>query len=265
MALYDITSQDAGLPLFKFLGGNKTKSLITDYTVSIGDPVKMADDARKIQEEGFQFIKVKLGISGKKDIERIRVIRQAVGSDIPLRIDANQGWDTQEAIETLGSLSQFNIQFCEEPVARWNYMDLPKIKKASLIPIMADESCCDHHDAKRLIDIAACDYFNVKLGKSAGIFNALKIIQLAEKNGIKIQIGGFLESRLGFSASAHLALANENIVYFDFDTPLMLLEDHVVDGISYSPVGVVSVPDKPGLGAAISETHLKKLEQVVIK
>jgi L-Ala-D/L-Glu epimerase len=265
IALYDITSQDAGLPLFAFLGGNKNKSLITDYTVSIGDPVKMADDARKIQEEGFQFIKVKLGNSGKKDIERIRVIRQAVGSDIPLRIDANQGWDTQEAIETLGSLSQFNIQFCEEPVARWNYMDLPKIKKASLIPIMADESCCDHHDAKRLIDIAACDYFNVKLGKSAGIFNALKIIQLAEKNGVKIQIGGFLESRLGFSASAHLALANENIVYFDFDTPLMLLEDHVVDGISYSPVGVVSVPDKPGLGAAISETHLKKLEQVVIK
>lgn len=265
IALYDIASQNADLPLFSFLGGKKYKSLITDYTVSIGTPQKMADDARKIKEKGFQIIKVKLGYSGTRDIESIRFIREAVGPEIPLRIDANQGWSTEEAIETLIALSPYNIQFCEEPVPRWNFMDLPKIKKLSPIPIMADESCCDHHDAKRLIDISACDYFNVKLGKSSGIFNALKIIKLAEQAGIKIQVGGFLESRLGFTASAHLALTSENIVFCDFDTPLMLVEDPVTGGITYDSMGVVELPEKNGLGASIDENYLKGLAGAVLK
>jgi L-alanine-DL-glutamate epimerase-like enolase superfamily enzyme len=194
IALYDIASQEAGLPLFSFLGGKNEKVLVTDYTVSIGDPQKMAKDAIRIKENGFQIIKVKLGHTGSKDVERVSLIRKAIGPELALRIDANQGWGTEEAIETLIALSPFKIQFCEEPVPRWNYMDLPRIKKQSPVPIMADESCCDHHDAKRLIDLAACDYFNVKLGKSSGIFNALKILTLAKQAGIKIQVGGFLES-----------------------------------------------------------------------
>ncbi|MBA4322770.1 MAG: dipeptide epimerase, partial [Odoribacter sp.] len=163
------------------------------------------------------------------------------------------------------ALSHYNIQFCEEPIPKWNFMELPRIKTLSPIPIMADESCCDHHDAKRLIDIAACDYFNVKLGKSSGIFDALKIVHLAEQAGIKIQVGGFLESRLGFTASAHFALTSENIVYCDFDTPLMFMEDPVAGGITYGPKGAVTVPDKPGLGASVDENYLKHLACALIK
>ena len=85
---------------------------------------------------------------------------------------------------------------------------------------MADESCCDEHDAKRLYDLNACDYFNVKLGKSSGIFGAEKIIAIAEQHDIKIQIGGFLESRVGFTAAAHVALSSDTIIHCDFDTPL---------------------------------------------
>ena len=265
IALYDLASQQAGLPLYAFLGGKNNKQLITDYTVSIGDPQKMAYDARKIKENGFQIIKVKLGSSGKEDIDRIRLIRDAVGHEIPVRIDANHGWNTEEAIETLIALSAYNIQFCEEPIARWNFMDLPKIKRLSPIPIMADESCCDHNDARRLIDIEACDFFNVKLGKSSGIFNALKIVKLTEQAGIKIQVGGFLESRLGFTASAHLALTSENIIYCDFDTPLMFVEDPVVGGISYESNGIVTIPEEPGLGATIDNNYLKQLTSSVIK
>ncbi|MFI5220184.1 MAG: mandelate racemase/muconate lactonizing enzyme family protein, partial [Bacteroidia bacterium] len=156
------------------------------------------------------------------------------------------------------------IQFCEEPIPRWNFMELSEVRKRSLIPIMADESCCDHHDAKRLIDIAACDYFNVKLGKSSGIFKAQKIIHLAGQAGIKMQVGGFLESRLGFTASAHLALTSDSIIHYDFDTPLMFTEDPVSGGITYSNKGVVTVPDKPGLGAAIDEKYLQRLPKEII-
>src|SRR6185436_20431106 len=113
--------------------------------------------------------------------ERIRAIRAAVGNEIPLRIDANQGWKVNEAIETLNALKEFDIQHCEEPIARWKFMKLRKVRKNSPIPIMADESCGDHHDAKRLIDLDACDMINVKLGKSSGLTNAKKIIALAEK------------------------------------------------------------------------------------
>lgn len=263
MALYDIAAQNAGLPLYSFLGGKKNKEIITDYTVSIDNPTKMAADAAKIKDNGFQVIKVKLG-HGEDDVERIRMIRDAVGMDIPIRIDANQGWDKESSIKILRQLAPFNIQHCEEPIPRWDFMNLPYIRKNSPIKIMADESCCDHHDAQRLIDLQACDYFNLKLGKSGGIFKALKIIQLAEMNGIKIQVGGFLESRLAFTAAAHLSLVSDAITYYDFDTPLMFVDDPVSGGITYDSKGVVTVPGQPGLGAKIEAGYLKKLNKVIL-
>jgi L-alanine-DL-glutamate epimerase-like enolase superfamily enzyme len=258
IALHDIAAQIAGMPLYAWLGGRNNKTLITDYTVSLGDKEKMAGDARKIKAAGFQVIKVKLGDSAEKDIERIRLIREAIGMEIPIRMDANQGWDAESAAIVLKELYPFNIQFCEEPIPRWDFMQLPLLRTESSIPVMADESCFDHHDAKRLIDLSACKYFNVKLGKSSGIFKALKIIQLAEKAGITLQIGGFLESRLGFTASAHLALVSDTIQFCDFDTPLMFEEDPVVGGIVYSDNGKVTVPETPGLGATIHNDFLKK-------
>jgi len=265
MALYDIAAQNAGLPLYRFLGGKNDKTIETDYTVSLGEKNAMAEDAVQIINRGFQVIKVKVGGQKETDIERIKLIRETIGPEIPLRLDANQGWNTSDTIEILNAVADCNIQLCEEPIPRWNFMELPEIRKQSPIPIMADESCCDHHDAKRLIDLEACELFNIKLGKSAGIYTALKIIQLAEKAGIKIQIGGFLESRLGFTASAHLALTSENIVYFDFDTPLMLIDDPVIGGIQYLENGKIQIPETPGLGATIDPDFLKPLRKVVIK
>jgi L-alanine-DL-glutamate epimerase-like enolase superfamily enzyme len=265
MALYDLASQQAKLPLYAFLGGKNDKNLITDYTVSLGDKQKMVKDALQIKEDGFQAIKVKLGESFEKDVERIRLIREAVGMEIPMRIDANQGWDTATAIATLKALGPFNIQHCEEPIPRWNFMELSLVRRQSPIPIMADESCSDHHDAKRLIDLHACDQLNIKLGKSSGIFNALKIIKLSEQAGIHLQVGGFLESRLAFTAAAHLALSSDSIVYCDFDTPLMFTEDPVSGGITYDNHGVITVPESIGLGAWIDEGYLKKLKGIEIK
>lgn len=264
MALHDIAAQNAGLPLYKFLGGKNNKVLTTDMTVSIGEPGKMAADALKFMNEGFPVIKVKLGQAKDKDIERIKAIRNAIGMDIPLRIDANQGWKVNTAIETLNALARFNIQHCEEPIARWNFMKLGKVRKNTPIPIMADESCCDHHDAKRLIDLNACDYLNVKLGKSSGIVKAKKIIRIAEKAEIKMQVGAFMESRLGITAAAHLALTSKEIIYCDFDTPLMFTEDPVTGGIIYKEDGVMEIPETPGLGASIEGDWLEKAEKIII-
>lgn len=265
IALYDIASQHAGLPLYAFLGGNTKKKLITDYTISIGSVDKMRADAQKIKDNGFQIIKVKLGGDPVLDIARMRAIREQVGDEMTIRVDANQGWNEDSARQVLNAIAPLNIQHCEEPIPRWDFMSLSALRKKSPVLIMADESCCDHHDAKRLIDLGACDYFNVKLSKSAGIYKALKIIKLAESADIKVQIGGFLESRLGFTASAHLALSSDHIIYYDFDTPLMFIEDPVAGGITYDHTGVVTVPETIGLGACMDEGYLKRLKKVVVK
>ncbi len=264
MALYDIVAQHAGVPLYRYLGGKKGKEIQIDYTVSIGDPQKMVKDALSIVKRGFRIIKVKLGESKETDVERIRLIREAIGLEIPLRIDANQGWSVDSAIEILREMQPYNIQLCEEPVARWAFMELPRIRRESPIPIMADESCCNHHDAARLLQLGACDMFNIKLGKSGGIYDALKIINIAEQSNTVTQIGGFLESRLAFTASAHLALASDIIQYYDFDTPLMFVEDPVVGGIKYGPHGEITVPEVPGLGAKMDDAYLQSLESVTV-
>lgn len=264
IALYDIASQHAKVPLYKFLGGENNKTIITDYTVSIGDPLTMAAAAVKIKEQGYPAIKIKLGKDGKTDVERVKAIRKAVGDEIPLRIDANQGWKVKEAIETLKALAVFDIQHCEEPIARWKFMKLRKVKNNSPIPIMADESCGDDHDAERLIELNACDYFNIKLGKSGGIFKALKIVKLAEAAGIHLQVGAMIESRLAMTAFAHFALSSPLIEHFDFDTALMFSEDPVTGGIIYEKNGVVKVPEAIGLGAIIDESWLKKMQKTVV-
>ena len=264
MALYDIASQNAGLPLYKFLGGSNDKTIITDYTVSIGDPQKMAADAVKIKAEGYPAIKIKLGNNGEVDVVRIKTIREAVGNEIPLRIDANQGWSVDEAIQTLQALGKYDIQHCEEPIARWSFMQLPRVKRESPIPIMADECCGDDHDAERLIQLNACDYFNIKLGKSGGIFKALKMVKLAAQANIHLQVGAMLESRLAMTAFAHFSLCNPMIEHFDFDTCLMFSEDPVSGGIIYEKNGVVKVPEVAGLGATVEKSWLNKLEKVII-
>ncbi len=262
IASLDASAQEAGMPLYKYLGGKKNKKIITDYTVSLANPEQMAADALLIKENGFKIIKVKLGTTFIEDVERIKAIRTAIGKKIDLRIDANQGWNAQTAISILNALHKYNIQYCEEPIARWDHVNLKKVKNKSRIPVMADESCCDHHDAARLISEKSCHMFNLKLGKSSGITNALKIIRLAEKAGMHMQVGGFMESKIGMTANAHLALTSKNIRYYDFDTPLMFAEDPVTCGIEYKENGLVEVPETPGLGASISEERLKKLEHV---
>ena len=261
IALHDIAAQHAGIPIYQFLGGKKNKVLETDMTVSIGDPQKMKEDALRFKKEGFPAIKVKLGGSKEEDIARIKAIREAIGREHPLRIDANQGWKTADyAIEVLQALGEFNIEHCEEPISRYRFMELSKVSAASPIPIMADESCGDEWDAERLIQLKACQQFNIKLGKSSGFFKGKKIAELGAAAGMQMQVGGFMESRLGMTAAAHLALSNDHIHHCDFDTPLMFTEDPVIGGISYLQNGVIDVPEVPGLGAVIDDSYLKEAE-----
>lgn len=265
MALYDLKAKYCRMPLYRFLGGSNTKVMETDMTVGLGDPQKMAKEAYSFIEEGFTNIKIKLGGTTTEDVARISAIREAIGADIPLRIDANQAWTVDTAITTLSALESFDIEHCEAPIPRWNAHQLASVRAKSPIPIMADESLFNQHDAVRLIQWNSVDYFNIKLSKSGGIRNGTRIASLAQSAGIQCQVGCFSETRLGISALAHFSLAYANIIHFDMDSPLMLAQDPVVEGISYSEGGTIKVPDHPGIGADIDPTYLHQLPKQLIQ
>lgn len=259
LALYDLAAKQAGLPLYALLGGEK-RTFWTDDTIGINPPEVMAQAALDVVQRGFPAVKVKLGTNHDDDIARIRAIRSAVGSDIPLRIDANQGWDLLTAVQTLRDLAPFGIQYCEQPVAHWNVDGLRQVRAASPIPIMADESLFDHHDAYRLAGLGACDYFNIKLAKCGGIHTALKIDAIAEGAGIRCMLGCMWETRLALSAAAHLVSARPNIAFADLDGHTGHAEDPISGGITYDG-GLIHLPDTPGHGAGIEPGILERLDR----
>ena len=263
MALYDIAARHANKPLYKFLGGSK-KEIETDLTIGIDTPAAMANTAIAYKAKGVRIIKIKLGKKGEEDIERVKQIRLAVGEDILLRIDANQGWNFETAVTVLQKIEKYNIQFCEQPMRHWEDENLPALRKLSPVKIMADESVFDHHDAKRLLKAGACDYVNIKFSKSGGILEATKINAVCEEHQIPCMMGGMLESRIALSAAAHFVLAHPNIIFYDMDTCLIGHKiDPVKGGLQYNGF-IPAVSDTPGIGADADDEFLKKLEQIVI-
>jgi L-alanine-DL-glutamate epimerase-like enolase superfamily enzyme len=264
MALYDIAAKEAGLPLYKYLGGYYFEPE-SDITVGISDSETMVNQAVNFVDNlGATILKIKLGKSPSDDIQRIAAIRKAVGDKIKIRIDANQGWSYENAIEALKGMEAYDIQFCEQPMPVWMDELLPVLKNQTGIPIMADESVFDDHDARRLIRQNACDLVNIKLSKSGGIKGALAIHNLCEASGIPNMLGGMLESRLALSAIVHFALACKNIKYYDLDTCLLgHLEDPVLDGVQFKRM-LLRIPDLPGIGADVDDAFLRNCESFEI-
>ena len=262
MALTDWVGKRLGVPVYALLGG-KQRPLVTDITLGIAAPVEMAGEARRRVEQGFSSLKIKLGTTMEQDVARISAIRREVGQEVILRIDANQGWDCPTAISILRALEPYRIEYCEQPVVRWDLAGLKKVRKMSPIPIAADEALFDHHDAFALASQGACDYFNIKLAKSGGIQNALKINDVAEAAGIRCMIGCMFETRLALTAAAHLAAARSNIVFLDLDSAFYLAEDPVLGGITFEGE-TIHLPELPGLGVDVLPETLANLTHATI-
>lgn len=263
LALYDIAAKNAKLPLYAYLGG-KRKPIESDLTIGIDTPENMAATAEKFRDKSVTIIKVKLGKDAETDIERIRLIRKVSGDSIKLRIDANQGWSYDDSVLALQAMGKYDIEFCEQPMRKWNDELLPALSEISPIPIMADESVFTHHDAERLIKHKACAYVNIKFAKSGGIREALLINQVCEKQGIACMMGGMLESRLALTAKVHFAMAMDNIRFYDLDTCLLGHRiDPVIGGVQYQGMHL-SLTEEPGIGADVDDAYLQTLEKVII-
>jgi L-alanine-DL-glutamate epimerase-like enolase superfamily enzyme len=260
MALYDILGKAAGLPVFRLLGGDKT-TFETDVTTGIDTPENMAKSVQAHLAAGFKTFKIKVGMDPDADVARLQAIRDAIGYDYGIRIDANQGWTVAQATTALKAMEKFKIELCEQPGLYSDIAGMKQVRDESPIGIMADESLFSPADALKLIQAAACDYFNIKLMKSGGMANGLRIALIGEAANIRCMLGCMTETRLALTAAAHVHGATQNIVFADLDGYFSHTFDPIVEGMAVKD-GMITLPEKPGLGADIDPAFLKKLRKV---
>jgi len=260
MALHDILGKVAGLPLFRLLGGTKNQ-FETDITTSLDTLENMTAESKKYADMGYKTLKVKVGLDPDEDFARLSAIRAAVGRGVAIRIDANQGWTVPQAVYALRKMEPLAIQFCEQPVLASDTAGLKAVRSQSPIAIMADEALFLPADAVKLIRAEACDSFNIKLMKAGGILNAIRIAHIADAANMRCMAGCMLESKLALTAAAHVVASQANIVYADLDGNSEHVIDPIVDGITVK-AGVLTLPEKPGLGCDVDPAFLKKLRKI---
>lgn len=248
IALYDLYAQLYNAPLYKLLGGYR-KEIITDITISVNSPEEMAKDSIDAINRGFQTLKIKVGKDSEKDIERMKSIRRAVGYDIDLRIDANQGWKPKEAVKVLRKMEDagLNIEFVEQPVIAHDIDGLKYVTDNVSIPVLADESVFSPEDAITILQKRAADFINIKLMKTGGLHNALKICSVAEIYGVECMIGCMLEAKVSVNAAVHLAAAKSIITKIDLDGPVLCSEDPIEGGVVFNEYKI-TLNDDAGLG-----------------
>ena len=248
MAVYDLYAQRFGAPLYRLLGGYRD-TVETDITISVNPVPQRIEDSLEAVRQGYRILKIKVGKEGLADVARIASIREAVGGGVRLRVDANQGWTAKEAVRIIAAMEErgLNIDLVEQPVPAHDLAGMRAVTKAVATPILADESVFSPEDAAEIIRTHAADLINIKLMKTGGIWQALKICALAEMYGVECMIGCMLESKLAVSAAAHLAAAKRIITRADLDGPSLCRIDPYTGGPVYEN-GIIRMTDAPGTG-----------------
>lgn len=248
MAVYDLYAKHLGQPLYKVLGGSRSE-IETDLTISVNDIPEMVQDSLRAVAEGFRILKIKVGKEGVKDVARIKAIREAVGEDIVLRVDANQGWNAKDAVRIIRAMEDAGlaIDLVEQPVNAHDFKGMQLVTSCVSTPILADESVFSAEDAIHMIQERAADLINIKLMKTGGIYEALKICSIAEIYGVECMIGCMLESKIAVSAAAHLAAAKGVITRADLDGPSLCKIDPYQGGPLYQGPHII-MNETPGIG-----------------
>jgi L-Ala-D/L-Glu epimerase / N-acetyl-D-glutamate racemase len=259
MAIWDICGKLANRPV-RCLLGNYRDAFETDLTVYLDESHIMAEKAQAIVNRGFKCVKIKLGESAVADIERIRSVRENIGKEPRIRIDANQGWSPDEAVRALKGIAAFDVQFCEQPVRYWDWEGMRFVRDRSPIPIMADESVHSPHDAVTAIRLGAADMINIKLMKTGGILQAAWVARIADAANVNCMLGCMTETRIGLTAAAHVVCSQRNVLWADLDAFTEHNIDPVIGGMQLKD-GVIHAPTTPGLGLDIDPDWLKTLRK----
>ena len=248
MALWDLYGQLYKIPVYKLLGGGR-KQIVTDITISVNDPDTMVSDSLKAVARGYDCLKMKVGVNPELDVARLSAVRNAVGKDIVIRIDANQAWNAKQAVRILDQMREkgLDIEFVEQPVPAADLEGMRYVTRHASVPVLADESVFSPADALRIMQTGAADFVNIKLMKCGGITNALRIASAAEVYGVECMIGCMLEAKISVNAAVELACAKKIITKVDLDGPVLCSEDHILGGAVFDEKNI-TVSDAPGMG-----------------
>ena len=249
IAVYDLWGQLHGAPLYQMLGGGDPV-ITTDITISVDHIDKMVADSIAAVERGFDSLKIKVGKDIGLDIERVKAIHAAVEGRALLRLDANQGWTAKQAVYAMHALEDAGVllELLEQPVKAADIEGLKYVTERVHTPVMADESVFGPSQVFDLIQRRAADIINIKLMKTGGISNAVRVADIAALYGVQCMIGCMLESAISVAAAVHLAVAKADaITKVDLDGPSLCQFNPVHGGVVFNE-SEITITDAPGLG-----------------
>lgn len=263
MACWDVLGKAAGQPVYELLGGAcRPLAIPSRFSLGAYDVPRARARAAELVEQGFDTVKVKVGGPPEDDIPRVRAVREVIGPERKLVIDANGGWDADTAIRCLAELRDCRLAVVEQPTPDGDYASLARVRRAGGVPVMADDMCFNLIHAQELIRNQACDLISVYPGKNGGIRKARAIVELAAQHGIGCTLGSNLEFDVATAAMGHLAVA----------TPNVLVEQYPGDihGPAYYEVRIVRQPlsivgpvttltNRPGLGIEVDWPLVREL------
>jgi muconate/chloromuconate cycloisomerase len=259
MALWDLNARALGVPVHRLLGGRVRDRVPLSWSLAVADPDAELDEAREKVAAGHRIFKIKTGVQPwRADVARVRRLREALGSTVSLRVDANQGWDRAAALQAIRALAPLGVDFVEQPVPRWDLEGLSDIGRRVDVPIMADESCFSPQDALALARLGGVSILGLKLTKAAGIANSLAVARIAEAAGMTCYVGCMIETSLGTAAYLHVALAAAPVTWgCELFGPLLLAGDVVEKPVAYADGDILAL-DGPGLGVEVDEAALRE-------
>ncbi len=258
VALHDLAARRAGVSLADHLtsyAGLRTGAagpdlvVATDVTLAAGTPADLARAARRRVLDGFTALKLKVGTDADTDPDRVRAVREAVGPDIELRLDANQGWNARTAVRVVREIEDagLDVALVEQPVPAHDLVGLAWVTARVSTPVMADESFFDLRDLVGLVRLRACDLVNVKLAKCGGLSPAIELLGAARSHGLGTMVGSMMESHVGVGAAASLVAAVGTTQGADLDAAWWARSSPYLGGPAYDGARLV-LPDAPGLG-----------------
>lgn len=255
MACWDIAGKAAGKPVYQLLGGAcRPLAFKNRFSMGAYDVERARRRAAQLIDLGFDTIKVKVGGRAEDDVARVRAVREVIGPDRDLVIDANCGWDEQTAVRAINEMEDCNLALVEQPTPDGDYAALARVRREVKPPIMADDICFDLIHACELIRNECCDVISVYPGKNGGIRKSQQIVQFAAAHGVACSIGSNLEYDIATAAMGHLVVACENlqIETYPGDTlgPWYHEQSIAVNPLRIRPP-MTEINDAPGLGVDV--------------
>lgn len=261
MALWDLLGKAAGLPLYRLWGEAQRDFVPTKFSVSGQAPERAAEIACWAVEQGFTAMKVKVGRDLAGDLARVAAVREAIGPEVRLGVDANGGWTPWVALEAVHRLADYDVFFIEQPVAPHDVNQLASVRARSAVPILADESVNTVYDAMAIARAGAADAFSIYVGKGGGLGMARRIGQLAAAAGLACTVGSNLEMGVASAAMIHLGmvLPPGSVETFPCDILSMFLyEDMLLTEPLPVTAGKALPPNGPGLGVELDQAKLER-------